>query len=367
MIALNDLGRHHAALLPALEAAVARVLGRAWYVHGPEVEAFEREFAAYCGVAECVAVGNGTDALELALRALGVGPGDEVLTVANAGMYATTAIRAVGATARYVEIDRATLLVDPAALARAIGARTRAAIATHLYGRLADVEALVRICDGRGIALVEDCAQAHGARRGGRIAGAFGVLGCYSFYPTKNLGALGDAGALVTGDRGLAAKLRSLRTYGWGAKYHCVIEGGVNSRMDELQAALLRTLLPQLDAWNDRRRAIAARYAQSIRHSAIALPPPAGDGDVAHLYVVRTAGRDSLRQHLEAAGVATDIHYPVPDHRQPGASALPPDGLAETERACAEVLSLPCYPELTAAETDAVAAACNAWQPATRS
>ena len=200
------------------------------------------------------------------------------------------------------------------------------------------------------------------------MAGTHGTLGCFSFYPTKNLGALGDAGAVVTGDRDLAAKVRALRTYGWGAKYHCTMEGGMNSRMDELQAAVLRAKLPHLDGWNRRRREIAARYAEAIRHPAIALPPLADDGsDIAHLYVVRAKERESLRAHLTAAGVATDIHYPVPDHRQPGAGIVPPQGLARTERACAEVLSLPCYPELTAAEIDAVAAACNRWQPATRS
>ena len=261
MIALNDLARHHAPLRSELDAAMARVQDRGWYILGPEVEAFEREFAAYCGTGECVAVGNGTDALELSLRALAIGPGDEVVTAANAGMYATTAIRAAGAVPAYVEIDESTLLMDPAALAAGLGARTRAVIVTHLYGRLADVDALVRIARERGVALIEDCAQAHGARAGGGMAGTHGALGCFSFYPTKNLGALGDAGAVVTGDRELAAKLRALRTYGWGAKYHCTMEGGMNSRMDELQAAVLRVKLPRLDGWNRRRRDIAARYA----------------------------------------------------------------------------------------------------------
>jgi dTDP-3-amino-2,3,6-trideoxy-4-keto-D-glucose/dTDP-3-amino-3,4,6-trideoxy-alpha-D-glucose/dTDP-2,6-dideoxy-D-kanosamine transaminase len=211
VIALNDLARHNAPLRAELDAAIARVQDRGWYILGPEVDAFEREFAAYCGATECVAVANGTDALELALRALAIGPGDEVATVANAGMYATTAIRAAGATPRYVEIAASTLAMDPAALAAALTPRTRAVIVTHLYGRLADIDALAGIARPRGIALVEDCAQAHGARRGDRKAGTFGTLGCFSFYPTKNLGALGDAGAVVTGERELAAKLRALR------------------------------------------------------------------------------------------------------------------------------------------------------------
>jgi len=368
VIALNDLARHHAPLRAELEAAMARVHDRGWYILGPEVQSFEREFAAYLGVAECVAVGNGTDALELALRALAVGYGETVATVANAGMYATTAIRAVGAVPAYVEIDPATLEMDPAALSTVAEQRPRAIVVTHLYGRLADIDALARIAREQRIPLIEDCAQAHGAKRGGRCAGAYGLLGCFSFYPTKNLGALGDAGAVVTSDRKLAARLRALRVYGWGAKYHCTMQGGMNSRMDELQAAVLRAKLPHLDRWNLRRREIAARYTAGIRHPYVVVPPFVDDGsDIAHLYVVRTKARESLRQHLKAAGISTDVHYPVPDHRQPGAGVVPPKGLARTDRACVEVLSLPCYPELTDAEVDVVAAACNRWQPATRS
>jgi dTDP-4-amino-4,6-dideoxygalactose transaminase len=368
MIALNDLARHHAPLAAELEAAMARVHARGWYILGPEVAAFEHEFAAYVGAAECVAVANGTDALELALRALAIGPGDAVATVANAGMYSTTAIRAAGATPTYVEIDASTLQMDPAALAAALTPRTRALIVTHLYGRFAHIDLLGQIARERGVALIEDCAQAHGARIAGGMAGSHGRLGCFSFYPTKNLGALGDAGAIVTGDRDLASRLRALRTYGWGTKYHCTMEGGMNSRMDELQAAVLRAKLPHLDDWNRRRREVAARYAAAIRHPAITLSPPVADeSNVAHLYVVRTKERHSLRAHLAEAGVATDVHYPVPDHRQPGAGETPPQGLVHTERACAEVLSLPCYPELTDPEIDAVATACNRWPPATPS
>jgi dTDP-4-amino-4,6-dideoxygalactose transaminase len=265
-------------------------------------------------------------------------------------------------------VDATTLQMDPAALAARLIAQfsepTRAIVATHLYGRMADVDRLGRIARERGVALIEDCAQAHGARSGGRMAGTHGALGCYSFYPTKNLGALGDAGAVVTSDGDLAARLRALRTYGWGAKYHCTMEGGMNSRMDELQAAVLRAKLPHLDGWNLRRREIAAQYTATIRHPAIVLPDPAGgEANVSHLYVVRAKDRESLRAHLAASGVASDIHYPVPDHRQPGAGDVPQKGLPITERASAEVLSLPCYPELTAAEIDAVAAACNRWQP----
>jgi dTDP-4-amino-4,6-dideoxygalactose transaminase len=372
MIALNDLARHHAPLRAELDAAIARVLDGGRFILGPEVEAFEREFAAYCGARSCVAVGNGTDALELALRALGVGAGDEVATVANAGGYSTSAIRAAGATPVYIDVESETLGIDPRALEAGITARTRAVVVTHLYGRLADVDAIARVARERGVAVVEDCAQAHGARYAGKKAGTFGVLGCFSFYPTKNLGALGDAGALVTDDRTLHARLLQLRTYGWRSKYHSAIAGGMNSRMDELQAAVLRVMLPHLDAWNDRRRDIARRYADAIAHPDLALPPIAtgaqAEGDVVHLYVVRTAARESLRSHLAAAGIGTDIHYPVPDHRQPSAVAgAPITRLDKTERACTEVLTLPCYPELTDPEIAAVALACNRWPPATRS
>jgi dTDP-4-amino-4,6-dideoxygalactose transaminase len=368
MIALNDLSRQHAPLRAALDAAIARVNDRGYYILGPEVEAFEREFAAYCGAASCVAVGNGTDALELALRALDVGEADEVATVANAGGYATTAIRATGATPVYVDIDADLLGMDPALLVHAITPRTRALVVTHLYGRLAHVDAIARLAKERGVALIEDCAQAHGAALDGRKAGTFGAIGCYSFYPTKNLGALGDAGALVTSDPALAARIGELRTYGWRGKYQVMTPGGMNSRMDELQAAVLRVKLPHLDAWNVRRRHIALRYAAAIEEPLIELPPTLpGSDDVVHLYVVRVKERDALRAHLKAAGVATDIHYPVPDHRQPGWADAKPPRLPLTERACDEVLTLPCYPELKEAEIAAVAAACNAWRPATRS
>ncbi|HYR00997.1 MAG TPA: DegT/DnrJ/EryC1/StrS family aminotransferase [Casimicrobiaceae bacterium] len=366
-IALNDLARHHAPLRAELDAAIARVNDRGHYILGPEVESFEREFAAYCGAAACVAVGNGTDALELALRALGIGAGDEVATVANAGGYATTAIRGAGATPVYVDIDDATLGIDCHSLAERITPGTRAIVATHLYGRMADVEALARIARERAVPLVEDCAQAHGATRAGKKAGTFGAVACYSFYPTKNLGALGDAGALVTGDTALAARVAELRTYGWRGKYRVATGGGMNSRMDEVQAAALRVKLPRLDAWNARRREIGQRYGASIANPAIALPPAPDATDVVHLYVVRAKARDALRVHLAEAGVATDVHYPVPDHRQAGWSGAASPSLLRTERACDEVLTLPCYPELTEAEIAAVAAACNSWRPATRS
>ena len=367
MIAMTDLARQHGPLRREFEAAFARVLGREWYILGFEVEAFERAFAAYCGARHCIAVASGTDALQLALGALAIGPGALVATVANAGGYATTAIRRGGAVPRYVDIDPITLLIDPPALAANL-TDVRAIVITHLYGRMADVDAIARVARPRGIALIEDCAQAHGARRGATAAGTCGDIGCFSFYPTKNLGALGDAGALTTDNDALAHRLRQLRTYGWSTKYHCAIEGGMNSRMDELQAAALAIKLPRLDDWNRQRRAIARRYAVAIRHPAISLPPlataDAESADVVHQYVVQSDARDALRVHLAAAGVAAEIHYPVADHLQRAwtRGEAAPAALIHTERACASVLSLPCHPDLSDAEVDAVATACNRWR-----
>ena len=348
----------------ALDATARRVIAGGWYVLGPELEGFEREFAAYCGVAHAVGVASGSDALELALRALGLGPGAAVATVANAGGYATAAILAVGATPRYVDVAAGTGLLDPAALDGILAAGPVAAlIVPHLYGRLAPMTEILARCRPGGVAVIEDCAQAHGARRDGRRAGSFGAVGCFSFYPTKNLGALGDGGALVSDDPVLAGRIRALRQYGWGDKYHVERPGGRNSRLDELQAAFLRLGLPALDGWNRRRRAIADRYRAGIRHPGVACPPPGGEDDVAHLFVLRCAGRDRLAAHLAARGIGCAVHYPVPDHRQPGwreacAGAGP---LPVTELLAAEILSLPCYPELEDREVEAVINAVNAW------
>jgi dTDP-4-amino-4,6-dideoxygalactose transaminase len=356
------LARLHADRREALAGALLEVLDSGWFVLGPQVERFERDFAAYCGLPHCVGVGNGSDALVLALRALGVAPGDRVVTVANAAAYSTLAIRSCGAEPLYVDVEPDRLLLSLDALDRALLQRPKAVVATHLYGQLCAIEAIAERCRAAGVALVEDCAQAHGARRGGRMAGAFGAVGCYSFYPTKNLGALGDGGALVTADPALAARLRALRQYGWADKYRIEHAGGCNSRLDELQAAVLNAELPLLDARNARRRAVGARYRSEIRHPAITALARGGEDDVFHLFVLRCARRDALRAHLAEHGVQTDVHYPLPDHQQPG---LPGVGttpaLPETERACAEVLSLPCHPALTDAEIAHVIAACNAF------
>ncbi len=362
--AINDLRRHTAAQADALAAAVARVIGSGWFVLGRELEAFEAEFAAYCGAAHCVGVANGTDALELALRASGAGPGARVLTVANAGAYSTTAIRAVGAEPVFVDIDDDTLLVDEAQVRRQLAAaRPAALIVTHLYGRLVPgIEAIAAAAKDAGVPLIEDCAQAHGARLGGRRAGTFGDFGCFSFYPTKNLGALGDGGALVTGSDERRDRVRMLRQYGWAGKYRIELAGGRNSRLDEIQAAVLRAKLPKLDGWNERRRRIAQQLSDGIRHPKLRCPRHFGEDYVAHLYVVRTAERGSLQAHLRARGIASDVHYPLLDYQQPAFGAGS-DGHRNpvAERACGEVLTLPCFPEMTDDEAAAIVDAVNAW------
>lgn len=322
------------------------------YILGPQVEAFERGLAAYVGVAHGVGVASGTDALVLALRAFEIGPGKRVVTVTNAGYYGSTAIAAVGAEPVYVDVDEATLTLSPRALAQALqGQAAQAVIVTHLYGQLADMASIAALCRDAGVPLIEDCAQAHGARRAGRMAGAWGQLGCFSFYPTKNLGALGDGGALVTDDEALAQTLRTLRQYGWGQKYEVVQRGGGNSRLDEMQAAILNAKLPRLDAANACRRAIAARYNQAFADLPLRLPASTGEDHVAHLYVVRTPRRDALRTHLAAAGVASEVHYPIADHLQPVRAGLgQAPGLPVSEAACGEVLTLPCFPALSDAQ-----------------
>ncbi len=363
-LALNDLKRPCASMREELLAAFARVLDRGWFVQGPELEAFEREFAAYCGAKNAVGVANGTDAIELALRALGIGPGDEVIVAPNAGMYTTTALVAIGAVPVYADVEERHLNLDPAAADAAVTPRTRAIVATHLYGRMANVEALREVCSRRGLVLLEDCAQAHGARHAGKRAGTFGDAAAFSFYPTKILGALGDAGMIVCGNDETAARLRRLRQYGWDAKYHSIEASARNSRLDELQAAVLREQLPLLDARNARRRQIAERYAH-VRHPAITAPDAGGDDYVAHLYVVRTPQRDALRTHLKSFGIASDVHYPILDCDQPALRGrVERAALPIATRACNEVLSLPCFPELEDAEVERVCEALACWEPA---
>jgi aminotransferase EvaB len=362
-IPLNDLARHTATIEKELRAAIERVLASSLFLLGPECSAFESEFAEYCGVRHGVGVGNGTEALELAFRALRLGPGSLVATVANAGFYTTAALTQVGATPVFVDVDRDSQLMDLPRLGALVdGGRIHAIVVTHLFGLMHDCIELRRIADAAQIPLIEDCAQAHGASRGGRRAGSFGDLACFSFYPTKNLGALGDAGAIVTNDPRLRDSLKALRQYGWAKKYRVVAPGGRNSRLDELQAAVLRAQLPMLDHWNARRRAIARRYSERISHPRVICPPVGGEEYIAHLYVVVCDDAVRLREHLHFAGIACDVHYPIPDHRQQ-TMTLNGDhpSLPITEYLADHVLTLPCFPELNDDEIDLVIEQVNRW------
>lgn len=340
-----------------IDAAIGRVMQSGHYILGPETEAFEREFAAWLGVTGAVGVANGTDALELALRAAGIGPGDKVVTVANTVSATATAIASIGAVPLYVEIEPGTMLLDAAALARLLETmrdpRIKAVVPVHLYGQPADLPRIMEIARAHNLVVVEDCAQAHGAEVAGRKAGAWGQLAAFSFYPTKNLGAFGDGGAVVGSDPALIEKVRLWRQYGWRRRY-VSDQPGRNSRLDELQAAILRVRLPRLAGENTVRSALAARYGERLRDSALLLPEcAAGRTHVWHQYVVRHPRRDELRARLEAQGVVCGVLYPVPLHRQP-AFHRPELALPLTELACAEVLSLPLHPGLGLADVDSI-------------
>ena len=364
MLLVNNLGARLASHRQRIDAAVDRVVRSGWLVLGPEVERFERSFAEFHSAAHCLGLANGTDAIELALRAVGIRAGDRVATAANAGGYSTMAILAVGAEPQFMDVDLASRVVTPDQVSAAIAAGSKAVVATHLYGQaVPGIEAIAEECSRHGIPLVEDCAQAHGAKVAGRRVGGFGAVGTFSFYPTKNLGALGDGGAVVTSDASFAERIRRLRQYGWKDKYRIELAGGCNSRLDEMQAAILSELLPFLDASNDSRRRIATKYSRSIRHPDVAAPPEAQPDFVAHLYVVRCPDREALRTHLSREGIATDVHYPVPDHRQAVfGSRFAAVNLEHTQRLASEVLTLPCYPEMQEADVDQVIAAVNRWQ-----
>jgi dTDP-4-amino-4,6-dideoxygalactose transaminase len=349
-----DLRRQTEALRPELERAIARVLDGGRFVGGPLVEEFERAWAGYCGAAHAVGVASGTDALAIALRAVGVEPGDEVITAANTCVPTVAAIEQAGALPVLVDADPATFTLDPDRLEEAIGERTRAIVPVHLYGRCADMAPILAIAREHGLKVVEDAAQAHGTEYGGRRTGSLADAAAFSFYPTKNLGALGDAGAVVAADDEVAARARRLRNYGEEERYRS-LERGVNSRLDPLQASVLLCKLEHLDAWNGRRRELAGLYR------AVGLEVPAerpGSRDAHHLFVVRVPDREAFRARLEAAGVETLVHYPLPVHGHPAYRRLARPGRLEVSELLArEVVSLPLYPELTDAEAEAVARA----------
>jgi len=359
MVPFLDLKAATAELEPEITETLSRVLANGWYVLGPEVEAFEAEFAASVGSQHCIGVGNGLDAIELALLALGIEPGDEVIVPANTYIATWLAVTQIGAIVVPVEPDDRTNNIDPDRIEDAITPRTRAVIAVHLYGQPADMVAIRAITARHGIKLVEDAAQAHGASVQGRPVGSLADASAWSFYPSKNLGAIGDGGAVTTSDRAVAEKVRILRNYGSQTKY--VNEAlGVNSRLDEIQAAVLRIKLPRLSTWNLRRQAIAERYSDELQDVPLRLPASDGRGrHVWHVFVVRTNERDALQRHLTARGVQTLIHYPTPPHLQQAYAhlRLRPGTFPISESIHRECLSLPIGPHLAREQVDDVIAA----------
>ena len=340
------------------------MLASGWLVLGPETAAFEKEFAAYVGVDFAVGVGNGSDAIELALRALGVEAGDRVATVANAGMYTCGSILHLGAVPYFMDVDLKTQCVSVAEVDAALEAGVRAVVVTHLYGRaVPGIDLMAQLCADRGVPLIEDCAQAHGAKVAGRRVGAFGDVACFSFYPTKNLGALGDGGAVVCSDPETQLALRQLRQYGWTQKYEVTCPGGRNSRLDELQSAVLRVFLPHLDSDNARRRHWGHCYERGLKNPWVQVPTEFGENHVVHLFVVRVEARESLAAHLHQCGIATDVHYPIPDHLQPVLTGKVVRSLPCTELLATQVLTLPCYPEMTEQEVAHVVDSVNSWRP----
>jgi len=353
-----DLKSPYLELKSELDAAYHRVMESGWYLLGRETEAFEAEFASYCGVRHCIGVGNGLDALHLILRGLDIGPGDEVIVPSNTYIATWLAVSYAGATPVPVEPDEKTYNLDPRLIERAITPRTKAIIPVHLYGQPAEMDEINSIARRHGLKVIEDAAQAHGARYKGRRTGGLGHAAGFSFYPGKNLGAFGDGGAVTTNDDALAERIRTLRNYGSKAKYSH-LEKGFNSRLDELQAALLRVKLARLDEWNERRTQVAAAYTAALQRAAISLPFVADYCQSAwHLFVVRTSARDGLQERLKRADIGTLVHYPVPPNMQPAYLDLgySVGSFPLAEQLAEEVLSLPMGPHLDIQDAEKVAA-----------
>jgi dTDP-4-amino-4,6-dideoxygalactose transaminase len=346
-----------------VKAAIDRVIASGWFILGPEVEAFEHEFAAASQVPHAVGVGTGTDAITLIFRALGIGPGDEVITPPLSAAYSALAIMMAGARPVFADVDPERLTLDPRATEAAITPRTRAIMPVHLYGQAADMRALEAIATRHNLALVEDAAQAQLATADGRPIGTIGIAAATSFYPTKNLGALGDGGAVLTRDAGLAARVKRLRNGGQTTRYQHD-EFGVNSRLDEMQAAILRARLAYLPSWTARRRAIAARYRAALAgHAGVIVPREFDAGHVYHLFPVLTRQRARFQDHMKARAIETLIHYPVPIPRQPAVQSTNPAMCAVADRVCGEVVSLPMYPGLAETQISAVSEAAAAFLP----
>nr|WP_297526138.1 DegT/DnrJ/EryC1/StrS family aminotransferase [uncultured Roseateles sp.] len=359
MIHFLNLGAPYKELKSEIDAAVQRVLDSGWFILGAEVDAFESEWAAYCGSAHAVGLANGLDALVLALRALEVGPGDEVIVPSNTYIATWLAVSAVGATPVPVEPIPETFNIDPARIGAAITARTKVILPVHLYGQPVDLDPILALARQHGLRVVEDAAQAHGAKYKGKRVGAHSDVVCWSFYPGKNLGAMGDGGAITTDNAELADRIRVLRNYGSRVKYVNEVQG-VNSRLDPIQAAILRAKLPYLDAWTERRRTIAELYAKELQGTGLLLPAvPEWAEPVWHLYVVRSSERDSLQRRLTDAGIGTLIHYPIPPHAQQAyaEAAHAADAFPLASQLATEVLSIPMGPHLHPEEALQVARA----------
>ncbi|MBZ5679391.1 MAG: DegT/DnrJ/EryC1/StrS family aminotransferase [Acidobacteriia bacterium] len=349
-IPLLDLKAQYHSIKPEIDAAIAAVLESGQFVLGSEVSAFEKEFAAYCGTSECIALNSGTSALHLALLAAGVGPGDEVITAPFTFIASVAAVGYVGARAVLVDIDPSSFTLDPAAIEKAITARTKAILPIHLYGQTADMDPILEVARRHGLIVIEDAAQAHGAKYKGRPAGSLGDIGCFSFYPGKNLGAYGEGGAVTTNHPQYASTIRMLRDWGQDRKYHHALRG-FNYRMEGLQGAILRVKLRHLEQWTDARRAHAMQYDQLLANSGVETPKQMPWArHVYHVYTVLTDNRDELKAELEAEGIQTAIHYPVPAHLQPAFADLGyrTGAFPHSEVASRRVLSLPLYPELSA-------------------
>lgn len=337
----------------ALREAIERVVASGWFILGPEVDAFESEFARASGAAHAVGVGTGTDAIALTLRAFGIGAGDEVITSPLSAAFSAIAIAMAGARPVFADIDPQRLTLDPAAAAAAVTSRTRAVMPVHLYGQPADMTGIMKVAARHNLAVIEDACQAHLATVDGRPVGTVGSAGAFSFYPTKNLGALGDGGAVLTNDAALAARVKRLRNGGQTSRYRHE-EVGTNSRLDEMQAAILRVRLQYLDAWTGQRRRLGRHYREALRTAAFELPPEVDPGHVYHLFPVLTGHRAELQAHLRGAGVETLVHYPTPIPRQPAFADLQAPECPVAERVCGEVLSLPLYPALRPDDRDRI-------------
>jgi dTDP-3-amino-2,3,6-trideoxy-4-keto-D-glucose/dTDP-3-amino-3,4,6-trideoxy-alpha-D-glucose/dTDP-2,6-dideoxy-D-kanosamine transaminase len=357
-IQINDLASQTQSLKQSLIEVIGKVIDSAWFIKGAQVEAFEAEFAQYLGAGYCIGVASGTDAIRLSLQALGVGPGDWVATAPNAGYYTVSALRLLGANPYYVDVEADSLNLCPKSLQLALSnLNIKAVVATHLYGKMADMPSIMSLCEERAVPVLEDCAQAHGAEMLGKKAGTWGQVASFSFYPTKNLGALGDGGAIVTTSGDMAEVIRQLAQYGWAKKYQAVLRQGCNSRLDEMQAAVLRIKLTHLNNWNQLRRQVAQGYNELLSGLDLQLPKVHGTDYVAHLFVLRSSKRDKILSDLRRVGILAEIHYPLLDVDQKAEDGLPWQSteLTTARLAVAQVLTLPCYPELPMSQVRLIA------------